>query len=139
MASEKHRIKGMARVAPRILAALLPGVLISKWVLLRIVLTSVPWSAAGFIALLFVGLTVASAVGLVLLRNWGFLAVYLLAPFSTIFHGIALVPWITSALPTLEMRIWAVGVLNALFLITAAVAHWSLNRATAPVAERRLV
>lgn len=32
---------------------------------------------------------------------------YVLAPFSTIFHGVSLVPWVTEALPTLEMRIWA--------------------------------
>lgn len=139
MANEQHRLKPIARVVPRVLAVLLAGVLVSKWVLLNIAWTSAPWSAAGFMALLFVGLTVASAAGLLLLRNWGFFGVYLLAPFSTIFHGIALVPWITSALPTLEQRIWAVGVLNALFLFAAAMAHWSLDRAVAPLAERRLV
>ena len=138
MASAEHPFRGMGRVVPRVLAALLAGVLVSKWLLLRIALTTVPWSLTGFMALLFVGLTVASAVGLLLLRDWGFLAVYVLAPFSTIFHGIALVPWITSALPTLEMRIWAAGVLNALFLVTAAIAHWS-NRAAAPTGKRRFV
>lgn len=114
-----------ARVTARILAALLIGVLVSQWVLLRMAVTNPPWSAVGFMSLLFVILTVVSVVGLLWVREWGFHSAYLLVPFSTLFHGVALVPFVTGALPTLQSRIWAVAVLNLLFFLAVAGSHWA--------------
>lgn len=90
------------RVTPRVLAVLLIGVLASQWMLLRTAVTNPPWSSVGFMPLLFVTLTVLSVVGLLRVREWGFYSAYLLVPFSTVFHGVALVPFVTDALPSLQ-------------------------------------
>lgn len=116
-----------ARVTSRILAALLIGVLVSQWLLLRVAVTNPPWSAASFMSLVFVILTIVSEVGLLRVREWGFYSAYLLVPFSALFHGVALVPFVTGALPVLQSRIWAVAVLNLLFFLAVAGTHWAVR------------
>src|SRR5690606_24250549 len=105
------------------LALSLIGVALWKWVLIRIAFTNPPWSTIGFVSLLFVPLLVGSVVGLLKTREWGFYAVYLLFPVSTILHGVALVPWVTDALPTQQLRIWSTAVLNLVFLAATILAH----------------
>jgi hypothetical protein len=107
----------------KILAALLLGVLASKWGLVRIAVTNLPWSSVGFATLLFVLLSTASIVGLIRLQTWGFVYAYLLVPVSTFLHGITLVPFVTELLTSPELQSWAVAIVNVMFLGTLVVAH----------------
>ena len=113
-----------AALLAKVLAALLIGVLAWKWVLVQVAATNPPWSMVGSMSLALVALILVTAIGLICLREWGFFAAYVLVPFSTVIHGIALVPWLTEALPTLRLRIWAVSVLNLLFLFATIWVHW---------------
>ena len=114
----------------KILAGLLVGVLASKWALVRIAVTNLPWSLVGFAALLFVLLSMASIIGLLRLQTWGFVCAYLLVLVSTFLHGIALVPFLTEPLPSPELKLWAVVIVNVMFLGTLAVTHLAQARAT---------
>ena len=116
----------------KILAGLLLGVLLWKWALVRIAFTNVPWSFVGFSALVFLLLSVASIVGLLRLQTWGFACAYLLVPVSTFLHGIALVPFLTELLPSPELKLWAVAILNVVFLGTLVVTHLLQTRVTGP-------
>ena len=116
----------------RILAGLLFGTLVWKWALVRIAVTNLPWSFVGFAALLFVFLSAASIVGLIRARKWGFVCAYLLVPISTFLHGIALVPFLTELVPTPELKLWAVAILNVIFLGTLFITHFLQTRATMP-------
>lgn len=117
-----------ARVMSRVLAVLLIGALVPQWILLRMAVTNPPWTTAGFMALLFVTLTVVSVLGLLRGREWGFYGAYLLVPFGTLAHGVALVPFVTAALPTLTLRIWGTALLNLLFFLAVAGTHWALRK-----------
>jgi hypothetical protein len=120
---EIRQLPKSAVLLAKVLAALLIGVLAWKWRLVQIAVTNPPWSLVGLMPLALVALIVVTAIGLIRLREWGFFAAYVLVPFSTAFHGIALVPWLTNALPTLRLRIWAVFVLNTMFLTAAIWVH----------------
>ena len=116
----------------KILAGLLVGVLASKWALVRVAFTSLPWSLVGFAALLFVLLAAASIIGLLRLQTWGFVCAYLLVPVSTFPYGIALVPFLTQLLPSPDLKQWAVAIVNVIFLVTLAVTHLAQSRGTEP-------
>jgi hypothetical protein len=116
------------------LAVLLIAVLLRYWVLVeglfRIARTD-PWSQASLLNLLvvglFLGLLIASIVGLLKMRIWGIYAIYALVPVSTVLHGIALVPFVSGLLPT-QLRIGAVFVLNLAFLGAALILHRSWRK-----------
>lgn len=114
-------------VTNRILAACLVGTLLWNWALVRSLLYAGPWSTLGIVIILLFGLTVGSAVGLARLTSWGYYLTYTLVPFATIFHGIALVPGVTSLLPEGQARIVAVLVLNLSFLFAAVRSHRRLG------------
>ena len=116
----------------KILAGLLVGVVVWKWALVRIAVTNSPWSFAGFAALLFLLLAAASVIGLGRLKTWGFVCAYLLVPVSTFLHGIALVPFLTGLLPSPELEVWAVAILNVIFLAMVGGTHLLHARRTVP-------
>jgi hypothetical protein len=74
-------------------------------------------------------LVVGSLAGLLRLRQWGFYFSYVLAPFSTILLGDPLIPLVTRLLPWLDVRIWAMTILNAGFLLGVAYAHRAYRQA----------
>lgn len=76
----------------------------------------------------FLGLLVGAIVGLLRRRIWGVYCAYALVPVSTILHSIPLIPFISDLLPTLEVRIAAVAILNLAFLAIAALLHLSYHR-----------
>lgn len=128
------------RVLSIVLAVLLIGVLVRHWTLVRGVywnLTGDPlnplWSPAVLTYLLVVGgflvLLIASAVGLLRLRPWGIYCAYALVPVSTILHGISLIPFLSDLLPTRELGIAAVLILNLTFLTAVMILHTAYRRA----------
>ena len=117
------QIVSYAGIVSRGLAALLVMVIVAQLELISMVLRNPPWSMLSLMVIGFLALVVLSIAGLVRLAPWGFYAAYALVPFSTIFHGIALVPFVSRLLPTPEGRIWSVFVLNIAFLATLIIAH----------------
>jgi len=111
----------------RILAACLIGTLLWHWGLVRALLYAGPWSILGIVIVVLFGLLVGSAVGLIRLGSWGYYMTYTLVPFATVFHGIALVPGVTSLLPQGQARIVAVFALNLTFLVVAVRSHRNLR------------
>jgi len=108
----------------RILALLLVVALIAHWGL-------VPWflgdpvSVGGFAFLTYLALSVASCVGLLRGRQWGFYSLYACVLFATIMLSVSFIPIPLGFLPLREHWI-GVAVLNAVVLIAGAFAqHWS--------------
>jgi hypothetical protein len=62
------------------------------------------------------------------MRAFGFYFAYLLVPVSTVLLSVPLVPF-TSLLPTLDLRIAAVAVVNVSFLVATAASHRMWSRA----------
>ena len=127
-----------ARRIGRVLAASLGGVLVWKWVLVQIVFRNAPWSLVGAVTILFLGLLIASIVGLLRMRPWGFYCAYVLVPVSTVLHGIALIPFIPELLPSQTLRIGSVLVLNVGFLVATVVAHLMSRRSEHGVGSAKL-
>ena len=108
------------------------AVLLGKWPLVRIAVTNPPWSLVGFAALLFVLLAAGSIIGLLRAKTWGLVCAYLLVPVSTFLHGIALVPFVTALLPSPELKVWAVVVVNVIFLVALVLTHLGQTAGTEP-------
>ena len=110
-------------IAARVLAGVLLLDLISSW---RYVTTLFRNPSADLVVVLtlFFLLMVGSLVGLALLREWGFYVTYPFLCASTILLGEPVVPGITRLLPTLELRIASVFIINVAFLAVVVWTHW---------------
>ena len=69
---------------------------------------------------LFVGLSVAAGVGMLMVRRWGFLALFALVAVSTAFFGMSIVPLATALVPP-PMNMWVMIATN---IIVAAISAW---------------
>ncbi len=112
-----------AKILSRALAVLLALVCVANAQLIPMLVRNTPTSVVSITIGVFLTLLVASVVGLMRVERWGFIAAYLLVPVSTILHGIALVPFVGSLLPSTEARIWSVFLLNVAFLAALMIAH----------------
>ncbi|MDX1402578.1 MAG: hypothetical protein R3245_11700 [Kiloniellales bacterium] len=115
----------------KLLSAISLVSLIENWQILRLIGQSFdkiePWILSPLmIAVPF--LWVGAIAGLWYARSWGFIALYLYGALVTLFFGISLVPLILTPVP-LELRLYALLVVNSLFLLAAAYLHRRLGRA----------
>lgn len=115
---------------PQLIALLLALVLLSRLELVRLLF--VPGSTSGRLVIaLFLALLLASLLGLLGRKTWGYYACYLLVPVATLLHGIALVPFITPWLPHASRPV-AVLALNLAVLVLVVTAHARAARGRSP-------
>jgi hypothetical protein len=122
-------------LAGRLLAVLLLGVVIDRWRLLQILASPADSSALVLLVTLsWLGLLLASVVGLLGARRWGPVSLLLLVLVSTVFHGIPLVPGVSRLLPA-AVRPGSVFILNLVVAAAAVLLLRSVQgRPSAPVA-----
>lgn len=118
--------EGVARRGARViawgLAANLIVLFFQHWTLLQLVTANAPGIAKGLV-LAFYSILATAIVGLLGSRPWGFWCANLLVPTGTFLLGIALVPYVTTLLPTAGARTVATAVLSLAFLGATIVAH----------------
>lgn len=112
----------------RVLAFCLVATVASNWILVRMLLTSAPWSELGLALILLFAPLAGSVVGLLRMREWGFYCAYLLFPVSTLLHSMPLVPFASGWIPTLPLRISSLLMVNVLFLVATTVSHMLYRR-----------
>ena len=77
----------------------------------------------------FLALMAATITGLYQRRIWGVYCVYALVPVSTVLLSIPFIPFVTDLLPTLQMRIIALPIINSAFLVGVMALHLRYRRA----------
>lgn len=107
----------------RVLAASLVGTLLWHGRLVMALFQAAPWSMLGVALILLLVLLMGSVIGLLRLSARGYYFVYILVPYATMFHGIALIPGVTNVLPTPTLRLASVLLLNLAFLAATIVSH----------------
>jgi hypothetical protein len=107
----------------RVLAVSLIGTVLWYWQLFVLLFRTAPWSMLGVVLILLYVLLIGSVIGLLRMSTRGYYFTYVLVPFATMFHGVALIPVVTSLLPSQTLRIASVFVLNCTFLAAAVVSH----------------
>ncbi|MGH8544835.1 MAG: hypothetical protein ACREX3_14655 [Gammaproteobacteria bacterium] len=92
-----------------------------------------PFTVGGIVALVYLLLTITSFVGLLLIRSWGFYALYALIVFGTVMLSIKFLPVPLTFLPIADRWI-GLAMVNLVVFVLTAVAHYWSRRAPAQVA-----
>jgi hypothetical protein len=95
-----------------------------------------PFTLLGLVISPYLALSIASLAGLLLLRPWGFYALYVLIPYSTVMLSVSFVPLPLSVLP-LESRWIGLMVLNIAVLFLGAISHYYCRAQTMAHSVRR--
>jgi hypothetical protein len=90
-----------------------------------------PFSLLGLVIFVYLALSIASVVGLLLTRTWGFYLLYILVPFATVMLSVSFVPlWLRfppADKPWLIPTLWNAAVLG----LAALAHHWRRKELTA--------
>jgi|SRR5690606_35678742 len=116
------RLHEAARIN-RVLVVCLIATSVWHWRLFATVFRVAPGSLLGVLLLLLWVLLAGSVIGLARASRRGYYFTYGLVLYATMFHGLPLVPVVTSLLPTQMLRSGSVFVLNLGFLSAAIASH----------------
>ncbi len=117
----------MHKVLNRVLLGLLLATLLVYWRLVSGLFATERSAELLAMTLIHLALMMLAIIGLWRQRPWGYYAVYLLVPVSTILLSISFVPFVADLLPRVSDTL-ALPVLNGAVLLLAAAAHSAQRR-----------